>query len=140
MNPSRIVIQSRVSKGAKRMAEAEPPVGQAGAPAFVPVADVYELEGALVIRLAVPGALEEDIDISFGPGGVTVRGETEAPIIERLSHEPVHIDDLARQLALPVAQVSSTLAMMEIRGQVKQVGGMHYIRVREALAGYGTQS
>jgi HSP20 family molecular chaperone IbpA len=61
------------------MAEAEPPLGQTGAPAFVPVADVYELEGALVIRLAVPGALEEDIDISFGPGGVTVRGETEAP-------------------------------------------------------------
>jgi len=61
------------------MAEAEPPDGQAGAPAFVPVADVYEHEGAFVIRLAVPGALEEDIDISFGPGGVTVRGETEAP-------------------------------------------------------------
>lgn len=65
-------------------------------------------------------------------------GETEAPIIERLSHEPVHIDDLARQLGLPVATVSSTLAMMEIKGQVKQVGGMHYIRVREALAEYGT--
>ncbi len=65
-------------------------------------------------------------------------GETETPIIEKLSHEPVHIDDLARQLGLPIATVSSTLAMMEIKGQVKQVGGMHYIRVREALAGYGT--
>ena len=64
--------------------------------------------------------------------------ETEAPIIEQLSHEPVHIDDLSRQLGLPIAQISSTLAMMEIKGQVKQVGGMHYIRVREALAGYGT--
>lgn len=64
------------------MVEAEPPLGQAGAPAFVPVADVYELEGALVIRLAVPGALEEDIDISFGPGGLAVRGETEAPAAE----------------------------------------------------------
>ena len=48
--------------------------------AFSPVADVYEVEGAFVIRLALPGVLEEDIDISFGPDGLTVRGELERPI------------------------------------------------------------
>jgi HSP20 family molecular chaperone IbpA len=47
---------------------------------FSPVADVYEVEGTFVIRLAVPGVLEEDIDISFGPEGLTVRGELERPV------------------------------------------------------------
>ena len=47
---------------------------------FSPVADVYEVEGTFVIRLALPGVLEEDIDISFGPEGLTVRGELERPI------------------------------------------------------------
>ena len=56
------------------------PLGVPGRrPDFVPVADVYEVEGLLVIRLAVPGVLEEDIDVSFGPDGLTVRGESEAP-------------------------------------------------------------
>jgi HSP20 family molecular chaperone IbpA len=48
--------------------------------AFSPVADVYEVEGVFVVRLAVPGVLEEDIDISFGPEGLTVRGELEPPV------------------------------------------------------------
>jgi len=51
-------------------------------PAFVPVADVFEVEGALVIRIALPGVLEEDIDISFDPGGLYVRGELEPPPAE----------------------------------------------------------
>ena len=64
--------------------------------------------------------------------------ETESAVLGHLSHEPVHIDDLRRELDLPIAQVSSALAMMEIKGLVKQVGGMHYIRVREVAARYGT--
>lgn len=63
------------------MAAPGPPMETGDAHAFVPVADVYELEEALVIRLAVPGVLEEDIDVSFGPEGLTVRGETEAPVV-----------------------------------------------------------
>ncbi len=49
-------------------------------PAFVPTADVYELEEALVIRVALPGVIEEDIDVSFGPEGLAVRGELEPPV------------------------------------------------------------
>ena len=49
-------------------------------PAFSPVLDVYELEGAFVIRLALPGVLEEDIDIALGGEALTIRGELERPV------------------------------------------------------------
>lgn len=61
----------------------------------------------------------------------------ESLLLRHLSHEPVHIDDIRRQSHLPIAVVSSTLTMMELKGLVKQVGGMHYIRTREATAEYG---
>ena len=47
---------------------------------LVPAADVYEVEGTVVIRLFLPGAIEEDVDIALGPGRVTVRGELEPPV------------------------------------------------------------
>ncbi len=57
--------------------------------------------------------------------------ETEAVLLSHLSTEPVHVDELQRQLELPIAQVSSTLALMELKGMVRQVGSMKYIIARE---------
>ncbi len=61
---------------------------------------------------------------------------TEATLIEQLSFEPVHVDDLARETALPIETVSSTLVMMELKGMVRQVGRMEYVRAREAREEY----
>ena len=55
-----------------------------------------------------------------------------------IAYEPMHIDEIQRQAHLPIAQVSSTLSMMELKGLVKQVGNMHYVRTREAAANYVT--
>jgi len=57
---------------------------------------------------------------------------TEALLLEQLSEEPVHVDEVGRAAGLPIAAVSSTLALMELKGLVRQVGGMQYIRAREA--------
>ena len=57
----------------------------------------------------------------------------ESLLLSHMTHEPIHIDDIRRHAQLPITVVSSTLAMMELKGLVKQVGGMHYIRTREAL-------
>ena len=62
--------------------------------------------------------------------------DTEAAILARLSAEPVHVDDLGRAVGLPIAQVSSTLALMELKGMVRQVGGMNFVLAREARAPY----
>jgi DNA processing protein len=53
--------------------------------------------------------------------------ETESRLLEQISHEPTHIDDICRTSGLGAAVVSSTLAMMELKGMVKQVGGMSYV-------------
>ena len=57
--------------------------------------------------------------------------ETEAVLLSQLSTEPVHVDELQRQLELPIAQVTSTLALMELKGMVRQVGSMKYTVARE---------
>ncbi|MBM2826506.1 MAG: processing protein [Dehalococcoidia bacterium] len=44
-----------------------------------------------------------------------------------LSPQPVHIDLLCRQSGLPVATVSSTLTVLELKGAVRQVGSMQYV-------------
>jgi DNA processing protein len=62
--------------------------------------------------------------------------ETEALLLEHLSSEPVHVDYLGRAVDLPIAQVSSTLALMELKGMVRQVGGMSYVLAREGGAEY----
>jgi len=62
--------------------------------------------------------------------------DTEAILIKQLGSEPVHIDEVCRSSGLPVSTVSGTLAMMELKGMVKQVGAMHYSLARETREGY----
>lgn len=54
--------------------------------------------------------------------------DPERTVMGCLSQEPMHIDELTRQCGLPVAQVSSALTMLELKGMVRQVGSMTYVR------------
>ncbi len=60
----------------------------------------------------------------------------ESSLIRCMSTEPRHIDEIGRASGLPPAVASSTLALMELKGMVKQVGGMHYVLTRETREGY----
>ncbi len=62
--------------------------------------------------------------------------DTESLILKHLSQEPTHIDELCRSSSLPISDLSSTLAMMELKGVVRQLGGMNYVIAREARADY----
>ena len=61
----------------------------------------------------------------------------EAGLLRCLNHEPMHIDDIQREASLPVALVGSLLTMLELKGLVKQVGGMNYVRIGEATTPNG---
>jgi DNA processing protein len=61
---------------------------------------------------------------------------TEASLFQVIGSQPLHVDEIRAQTGLPIDQVSSTLAMMEIKGLIRQVGGMHYVAVREEQAPY----
>ena len=62
--------------------------------------------------------------------------ETEAHLLELVSDQPLHVDEICRQSELPIHEVSSTLAMMELKGLVRQVGGMQYVTAREERVPY----
>ena len=54
----------------------------------------------------------------------------EKTLLELLSHDPLHIDDLIRESELPTNDVISNLTMMELKGMIRQVGSMQYILAR----------
>jgi DNA processing protein len=60
--------------------------------------------------------------------------ETERVLLGTLSGEPQHVDEIRRGCGLPIATVTSALAMLELKGLVRQVGRMNYVRTREAAA------
>jgi len=62
--------------------------------------------------------------------------DTESLLLKQLSAEPIHIDEVCRSSGLPMSMVSSTLAMMELKGLVKQVGTMSYVLAREVREEY----
>lgn len=61
---------------------------------------------------------------------------TEAALLQVLGAEPAHIDNIRSRVQLPIETVSAVLTMMELKGMVRQVGGMNYVAVREQQAEY----
>jgi len=63
----------------------------------------------------------------------------EACLMQVLESEPRHVDEICAQSGLPIEQVSATLTVMELKGMVRQVGGMNFSLIRENLADYRTE-
>ena len=61
---------------------------------------------------------------------------TEAALLEMLGGEPLHVDEIRNRTGLPIEKVSASLTMMELKGMVRQVGGMNYVLVREEQSEY----
>jgi DNA processing protein len=62
--------------------------------------------------------------------------EIEASLLGVLTHEPMHVDEIGIQTGLPIESVSSTLAVMQLKGLVRDVGRMNFVAVREEQAKY----
>ena len=62
--------------------------------------------------------------------------ESEADILKHVTFDPVHIDEIIRGSGMNISTVSSALAMMELRGVVRQIGGMNYVRLKESAVRY----
>ena len=96
-------------------------------------------EGAIP-ALSVSDILEE-LNLTMVEQQAEVRAivpatEMESRLLDHLSSEPMHVDELCRAVDLPISQVSSTLALMELKGMVRQVGGMNYVLARESRVEY----
>ena len=55
-------------------------------------------------------------------------GPLEEQLLDHLSDIPVHVDDITRRTALPSAQIGGLLAIMELKGIVRQVGALQYVK------------
>ena len=62
----------------------------------------------------------------------------EASILSLMSMEPLHIDEIQAQSGLSIDKVSATLTLLELKGMIRQVGGLNYTSVRETGARYFT--
>ncbi|MGD2161748.1 MAG: DNA-processing protein DprA [Anaerolineales bacterium] len=110
-------INRTQSKGTNRL------IAQGAFPLSDPM-DVLE-----VLNLAeVEQDVQLELDLPANPA--------ERKLLETLGRQPLHVDEIRSRSALTASEVSAGLAMLEIKGRVKQVGGMHFIRVREKGADY----
>lgn len=55
--------------------------------------------------------------------------DKEEIILNSLSHESIHIDIITKLTKLDTSTVSSTIAILEIKGLIKNVGGQNYIKL-----------
>jgi DNA processing protein len=97
-------------------------------------------QGAKLVK-RVEDVLEE-LNLTMVPQQIEMKEsmpatDTEAALLRHITREPVHVDEVCRESGLPIATVSSVLAMLELKGLVRQLGPMSYVRAREAQASYG---
>ncbi|MBN8580102.1 MAG: DNA-processing protein DprA [Anaerolineae bacterium] len=93
--------------------------------------------------LLTPADLMQALDLTRMGDHKTARralpsDETEALVLNVLGREPLHVDEIRNQANLPIEKISATLTMMELKGMVRQVGGMNYVAVREEQSDYTT--
>lgn len=55
-------------------------------------------------------------------------GSDEQAVLECIAADPIHIDELTRLCSLPVARVTIALTMLELKGVIRQVGSMTFVR------------
>lgn len=110
-------IYDRNSRGTNRLI-------QSGA---IPVTSVEDVLEALNLE-AVASATSPQLNLP--------EDAAERKVLQALGSDPVHIDELQARCALTIAEVTACLSMLELRGQARQVGGMHYVRAREPQPSY----
>jgi DNA processing protein len=110
-------ILSHASTGTNRLI-------QAGAKCVTRVSDILE-------ELNLTAAAQQ-IEMKQ----VVPTSETEVVLLKYVGTTPIHVDEICQASHLPTHTVSGTLAMMELRGMVKQVGAMNYVLVRESRENY----
>ncbi len=91
-------------------------------------------EGAKLVRNCAD--ILEELNVNAGVQQLEMKevvqpSDTEALLLKQLGTEPVHIDQICRDSGLAAATVSSNLAIMELKGMVKQVSAMNYVLTRE---------
>ena len=111
-------IFSPSSRGTNRL------IGESGAKLVVDYSDVLE-----ELNLSSVG---QQIEMT----ALFPQDENESQVLRYVTYDPIHIDEIIRNSGLGISTISGALAMMELKGLIRQVGGMNYIRLKESNAEY----
>jgi DNA processing protein len=133
-----LVVEAPANSGALITAEI---AGEQGREVFAVPGNIFNLTSQGTNRLIQDGAKlvqsVEDIlnELHVAHGNAHTRtqavqivpeSDEEAAIIGHLSADPIHVDDLARLCAMPIASVTSILTILELKGLARKVGSMQY--------------
>lgn len=112
-----------------------------GREVFAVPGNIFSLSGAGVNKLIQDGAhpvthindILMSLNLYMVPQQVEAQVDLPTSIEEQsllnlLGQEPCHIDDLIRESKLTAQDVTAALTTLELKGMVKQVGGMQYVR------------
>ena len=87
---------------------------------FRSVLGIQDIIEELSLPCAVP--LQEDRSKQTE----TELSKDEQKILAMLSHEPTHVDKIIKGSTLETASAHASLALLELKGCVRNVGGMRY--------------
>jgi len=96
-------------------------------------------EGAKLVRNCTD--IIEELNLSVAaPQQLEIKeflpvNNVESAVLKQLTSEPKHIDKICRHSGLTMPEVSSTLAILELKGIVKQAGSMNYVLAHEIKTG-----
>ncbi len=120
-----------------------------GREVFAVPGSIYAPQSKGTNRLIVQGAhplvkyeqILEELNLSNAPQQREARtllpaDDVEARLLDVLADEPQHIDAICIGSGLPIDQVSATLTIMELKGMVRQSGGMNFSIIREEPTEY----
>lgn len=133
-----VITESRERSGALITAEF---AGQQGRDVFAVPGSILNQSSAGPHRLIQDGAkLVMGVEDILGELNIHLAGRQaeltsaiplspeEERVFALLDGDPVHVDDVSARTGIPVQQVSSVLALMEVRGLVSAVGPLTYAR------------
>lgn len=133
-----LVAEAPLNSGALITAET---AGYQGRDVFAIPASIYNQMGTGGNRLIQDGAKlimnANDVltELNIAHSNIQTRAKTEhivpanemeAAVLNHLSAEPVHIDDLVRLSGLAISVVMSTLTILELKGLAQMTGQMQY--------------
>jgi HSP20 family protein len=91
---------------------------------FAPPLDIYETETEIVVRVALPGVIEEDIDVELKGETLIIRGECDCPLDAKKGgyyHQEWRYGQFERTIILPTKvqdkaiKAALTNGVLEIR-------------------------
>ncbi|MBI3743828.1 MAG: DNA-protecting protein DprA [Chloroflexi bacterium] len=94
---------------------------QAGAKAVLVVADILE---ELNLQATTTSTPAQQLPLGLAPAAAD---GPESVLLQHLSLEPLHIDEVRRVAGLPMSEVSSVLALLELKGLIRQTSPLTYV-------------